>query len=225
MSNNPGVYIALLLSDEANQKMKDFCSGFNIDLDDAKPIFNEGPLSQGLHSSLIFSEVGDHKNVVVEHSVGSGSVIPSKAVAWEVRHSSITGKRTLGLRIESSALLDLHEQVKSDNNLTHKFPDYTPHITLHYDFEGEVPEELPNFDIELSGVYIKQLENQAPAVKENQTFRVGGPLKSSISTIRTQALSNEVRFQSKPVHLLKKSITSIREDSSSNGTNKTLKNN
>lgn len=200
MKNEPGVYIAMLLSDKTNQKIKEFCSGFNIDLDNAKPIFNEGPLSKGLHSSLIFSEVGDHKKVVIPDDIHSGHIISSKAIGWEVRHSNITGKKTLGLKIESSALLNLHEQVKIDNELIHKFPDYTPHITLHYDFEGEVPSELPNFDIELSGVYIKKLENDAPKVvakndydskfkftlKNNRTL-----VRSAIANIRNKSLQKQ----------------------------------
>lgn len=155
-----GVYIALLVNEKTNNLMQEFCSQLNINLEKSNPIFIDGPLANRLHSSLILSNCGNYKSVNIQHHINNSSPLSAKAISWHLMRSQISGKQVLTLKLYSERLLELHEVVKEEHGLKHNFSDYIPHLSLHYDFKGELPNKLPNFNIELDDFYIKRLSNK-----------------------------------------------------------------
>lgn len=76
-----------------------------------------------------------------------------------------TGFRILGderpvlvLEIYCPDAVNLHSRFRLKHGATHDYPEYIPHITVAKDFHGEVPKEVPDFDIDFTGFNLMELD-------------------------------------------------------------------
>lgn len=68
-----------------------------------------------------------------------------------------TEKKVLVVELYCPNAVQLHETFMSKHGATHDYDEYIPHITIASDFEGELPIEIPEFEIEFSGFAIEEL--------------------------------------------------------------------
>lgn len=64
----------------------------------------------------------------------------------------------LVLELDSPALHAQHELIHDQYNLHYDWPDYKPHISVTYDFVGEMPTDVPTFPIVFDRAYVEPLE-------------------------------------------------------------------
>ena len=79
------------------------------------------------------------------------SRIKAKANSWLI----LPDKNKNCLVLESKELTDLHNFLIKKYNIKHLFTEFIPHITVDYDFKGFMPVKLPDLDIYLHDIYIK----------------------------------------------------------------------
>jgi hypothetical protein len=51
----------------------------------------------------------------------------------------------------------LHELFMEKHGATHDYPEYIPHVTIAEDFDGEIPVDIPDFDIVFTGMTVEEL--------------------------------------------------------------------
>jgi len=66
--------------------------------------------------------------------------------------------RALVLLLDSKYLEKLHKDIMQQYNATYDFDKYIPHVTLCYDYKGEVPKFTPNLNLELTSIYTEELD-------------------------------------------------------------------
>jgi len=150
-SAKPGIYFAVLVAEESKKKIQQFCVDIGMDMTNS-----ESPYESRHHATLFCSKETNGKEVkeFKEH-VEEESVFKAKPLRWEVFESPNTGKKCLVLKIDSDDLRKKHEEICKSTGLKHAFEDYVPHVSVHYDFKGEIPKELPDVEISLSEMYNK----------------------------------------------------------------------
>lgn len=142
-----GVYIGMLLNQESKDRLEDFYKHLGLFDND---IING--FENCLHTTIMFSPLGNPDEVTINEIK-----INVKAKNFVIYESQMTGKSCLVLTLESPKIIRLHNYFKEKYKLEHMFNTYNPHITLNYDFKGEIPNILPDFEIQLEKMYVKKL--------------------------------------------------------------------
>lgn len=144
--NNNGVYIGMFVNKESSDKLKDFCEqnniNINLQVEDTNLDFHLSLLSSMNHS--------DDEITINKMSV------KVKAVKWEILDRKNEESKCLVLKVKASALDFLHNHIKNKYKLCHNFDDFLPHITIDYNFQGDKPNTIPDFHIQLNEMYVKQ---------------------------------------------------------------------
>lgn len=141
-SSHPGgTYAALIPSRKSQEDLLSFVAGLDIDnLED----------SDEYHCTLIYSET-PCPNIVKEDFALPCEAIP---IAFKILGED---KKVLVLEVYCPNAARLHDLFVQKHGATHGFPDYIAHITVAKDFEGEVPTEVPDFNIGFSGMMVEEL--------------------------------------------------------------------
>jgi hypothetical protein len=147
MENNKGVYVGMLVAQESERKLLDFFERIGLSLVDS---YNK--IDNRLHSTIIYSKIGCAKKVDLNKT--NIKVNPYK---WDTLTSALTGNTCLVLSLDTVVMEEIHYQIKNRHNLNHEFEGYHPHISIHYNFNGNIPSELPNFEIELDNIFVRDL--------------------------------------------------------------------
>lgn len=147
----PGIYVALLLSSESKKKIAGFCENvLSIDMSNS-----QSPYEHRSHST-VFSAYETNGTTVEDVSLFmEDKTFVVRSVKWDIFTSDNTGKRCLVLNIESDELIAFHHHLAKKSGLQHSFNTYSPHISVHYDYKGDIPTHLPEFLIELQEMYTK----------------------------------------------------------------------
>jgi hypothetical protein len=66
-------------------------------------------------------------------------------------------KKVLVLEVYCPNAVRLHNLFMEKYGATHDYPEYIPHITVAGEFDGEIPADIPEFEIEFSGQKIEEL--------------------------------------------------------------------
>lgn len=78
---------------------------------------------------------------------------------WHIFDSK-KGTKCLVLKIDCPMFHDVHYEIREIYGATHDFPEYSPHITVSYDYNGDLKslKSVPNFDLTFDKIEIKPLD-------------------------------------------------------------------
>lgn len=144
LKNSPhpgGTYSALIPSRNTQEELFSFVAGLGVEnLED----------SDEYHCTLIYSE-----NPCPEISKEDfGLPCEAMPIGFKILGED---KPVLVLEIYCPNANRLHETFKEKYGATHGYPEYIAHITVAKNFQGEVPVEIPDFEIEFTGFMIEEL--------------------------------------------------------------------
>ncbi len=160
----PGIYVALKVSKESGAKVFDFCEqDLHMDMSDSDSPYAK--VRSDMHTTLLASKDAKNHNLesVREHLEDEPKLFKAKPSHWEILTSPNTGKKILILKLESKEIDDLHKKLRKETNLNHSFEDYKIHVSVHFNYTGELPTKLPDFEIVFNETYVKDyLFKQSP---------------------------------------------------------------
>ena len=134
MSN--GTYVGVRVAQSSHDDIKNFCVSFNIPL-----LLNH--FDRRLHTTLIYST--KCADIIVNEDL----VHCANFKKFSMFTNSTTRKDTvLVMELDSPSLVRRHVELMQRYDLNYSHDNYSPHITLSYDFEGDVT-KLPVFDREI----------------------------------------------------------------------------
>lgn len=137
-----GTYSSLLVSDESQKELFAFCAGLGIDnLVDP----------EDYHCTVIYSKVPCFDIADEDFN------LPCKAIPTGFKILG-TDTKVLVLEVFCPNAVRLHNLFKEKYNATHDYPEYISHITISGEFDGEIPIELPEFEIVFDDFVVEKLE-------------------------------------------------------------------
>lgn len=151
-----GTYVGLRLSASSRQDLLSFCQTKKIEL---KAVGNA--YERRMHTTVFYSyEKPQHTDLGNIH--GKLLAIRAKAKGWKIlprvkNNPNEDEKQCLVLEIESTDLYDYHHQIHQQTGMEHAFNIYTPHITIDYEFNGQIPQDVPEFELLFQELYVKNL--------------------------------------------------------------------
>jgi 2'-5' RNA ligase len=136
-----GTYSSLIPSTEVREQLIAFLTDLGID--------NVTPV-RDMHCTLIYSRT-DCSDIGSEDFT-----LPCSGIA---RGYQVFGEdeKVLVLELYCPNATRLHELFKEKYGATHDYDSYIPHITVASNFQGKIPAELPDFDIEFTGFVVEEL--------------------------------------------------------------------
>lgn len=139
-----GTYVSALVDDETKKKLDNWVT--------ANKIENAADPDQ-YHSTLIYSRKGipDVKDYNIKLPI-TGEISEFKLFPTK------TGPKCLVAIVDAKALDETHKNIRKIYGATHDFPDYHAHITLSYDYSGDIPGEVPSIPIKYDKIEIKPLD-------------------------------------------------------------------
>ena len=142
-----GTYVGLRLLPQSSAVIRKFCQDNGIEI-------NTPDFEQRLHVTLIYSrkEFKMLPNTPVVHT--------AKIVGFELFSNSGGVKNVLVAKLESSSITARHKHIRANYGATHDYSEYSPHITLRYDWDvtRDVSNLVPPDDtIFLSDEYVESL--------------------------------------------------------------------
>ena len=136
-----GTYSAIVPSRKSQEDLLAFMAGTNINnLED----------SDEYHCTLIYSR-NPCPNIGKEDFA-----LPCEAIPTGFKILG-TDSAVLVLEVYCPNALRLHDLFMEKHGATHDYPEYIAHITVAKDFDGEVPKDVPDFNIEFTGMMIEEL--------------------------------------------------------------------
>lgn len=140
-----GTYVALRVLEPCNKMLREHCLKNNIKVDAS--LFDNR-----MHTTVIYSRK-HHPEI---------EIIPErKYVAKFLSYDIFTtteGKNALVVRLDAPGIVVRHKHLVTTYGATYDFPEYHPHITLSYDFDGLADGITPfDFHIILGDEYMEDL--------------------------------------------------------------------
>lgn len=139
-----GTYISVNLSKESSKQLDEWVSNQNI----SNPID-----PKEYHTTVVYSR----KGIPDAKSHDMKLPIEASLKEWKLFDTQSGDKCLVGI-VDSTELKKYHEEYKSQYGATHDFPDYHPHVTVSYKFEGETPDSLPDFKLKFDSKTFKPLD-------------------------------------------------------------------
>ncbi len=150
--NIPGLYVGIKVEKEARHKLLEFCSDLGLNMSNADAPFSK--VREELHTTVLAAKDRKNHNEDSVRETIKESEFFAKPKAWKLLPNSF-GTNCLVLELESEDIQKLHNIIKQDTGLKHNFDDYNMHITVHYNYDGELPKELPQFKIKFNEIVTK----------------------------------------------------------------------
>lgn len=148
-----GTYISALLSKKSQGDLDNWVSTHNI-TNPSDP--------KEYHTTVIYSKVGVPK----ARTYDLGLPIEASIKEWKLFDTQ-TGTKCLVGVVDSKELTKHHETIKDKFGATHGFPEYHPHITVSYDYKGDLLREIPNFKVTFDKSEFKPLDPEfVPPTKD-----------------------------------------------------------
>lgn len=158
MSNHPnGTYISAKLTKKSQQVLDKFVSDHNIP--------NAADPKQ-YHSTIIYSR----KGVPDAKSYKFKLPFKAKVKEWKKFDTQLgkSGKCLVAI-MESPELEKAHKDIRKEYGATHDYPDFHPHVTVSYDYDGPLPKTVPDFKLEYGSTEFKPLDPEfVPPKKDKQ---------------------------------------------------------
>jgi len=140
-----GTYVSALLDDESKQKL-DLFTTQNLGLTDKID-------PKEYHCTIIYSRTP----VPAAENYEFPTKVYAYATGYELFDTKL-GKKCLVLRLQCPAIHDINTDMNK-TGATSDYPEYKPHITISYDYSGEVAElPLPQFEICFDQFEVKPLD-------------------------------------------------------------------
>jgi hypothetical protein len=144
-----GTYVSLIPCDADAKKLTEWV-GDNLTLSNVVP-------TKDLHTTLVYSKTP----VPAVEDYQFGKYFSGKIVGWKLLGDE--QNKFLVAHVESEQLQDLYADMQK-LGATSDYPDYIPHITVVYDYEGELPTVYPSMTITYTAVHVEGLkESWRPA--------------------------------------------------------------
>ena len=139
-----GTYVEYKLSSLSAQNLLDFCAHIP---DTVRP--------ETMHCTVLYSRQPAPR--AADHFYPKP--VTARAKKWTVFPMQ-SGSKCLVLEITSEGFFEaLHTDLMVQYGATHDYPSYLPHITVSYDYKGgELPSEVPTFDLVFDEVNVKPLD-------------------------------------------------------------------
>lgn len=143
-SKTLGTFMGIYPTDECSEKISDWCMSNKID-----------NVHDEFHTTIIIDKVKPFAEAPERYDP------PLKIKAKDCNFDLFgPEKNILVVTYSEPILTKRHNKIKEENNIEYDFPEYIPHITLSYGFDGKI-EELPTWtiDLELSEEYTKPFDS------------------------------------------------------------------
>lgn len=118
----------------------------------------ENPIDlEELHSTLIFSRNDISKEDTAQPRVNLNA--RCKMIGYHVFQKE-GGDPVLVVKLESPYLRDRHQEIMDGTLATYDFPEYIPHVTLSYNFTGDIGEllSLPKTPLVIDHEYTAEID-------------------------------------------------------------------
>ena len=142
-------YVEIVYDEMTQNWLRHYCMSHNLDLTVESSGGIQDPEDFEFHSTVFYS-TSYHSAENTTYDINVSDVVPT--------HFSLFG--------EEQNILVIEVQSEQLNTIRHSFeikgyqdewPDYKPHITLCYDYRGDLPEfELPDFNMSADVLKIKR---------------------------------------------------------------------
>jgi len=114
--------------------------------------------SQGLTDVTELEDV--HTTIHYSKKGNRGTMREAKGKIFTVETAGLEllgeNEDILVVRVVSDELERLHENLKNNYGLEYDFPEYKPHITIKYDFQGDINElELPEMELQTTKIHVQ----------------------------------------------------------------------
>lgn len=156
MNKHPdGTYVAAKLSKDSQKALDEFVT--------QEKIPNAADPKQ-YHSTVIYSR----KGVPDVHDYKFALPFEAKIKEWRLFDTQFgkSGKCLVAI-MESPELEKAHKEIRETYGATHGFPDYHPHVTVSYDYDGPLPSTIPDVPLKYDTTEIKPLDPEfVPPKKE-----------------------------------------------------------
>lgn len=164
MTDSKGTYIFVVIDDNSQQNIQNYINNNNI----------PNPVADGtLHCTLIKSQQTTIKHIPI-HIYSTQLVgIPTELSVWE----TTTGSNCLVMVFNCCELVDRHQSIVCNHNITHYQSDYISHITLSYDVGNLNVQDLPSITSTIPKILL--IGEKAPICSlctENCVNATGGEL-------------------------------------------------
>jgi 2'-5' RNA ligase len=154
VTHEHGTYVSVNLNKESSKQLDDWSSANGI----------KNPIDPNdFHATVIYSR----KGVPEAKKYDLNLPIDAKISGWKIFQTQ-DGKNALVGIIESKELNTHHKTLRKEYGATHDYPEYSPHVTLSYDYgDGKLPETLPNFKLTFDSKTVEGLDPKWNSKKED----------------------------------------------------------
>ncbi len=136
-----GTYSSIILSVESREELYAACAKLGID-NLVEP--------DEYHCTLIYSKVSCPDVEQEDFDLPCNAMI----VGFKILG---VDEKVLVAELYCPNAVRLHDLFMKKYGATHDYPEYIPHVTIAKDFKGELPNDIPEFDIEFSGMTVEEL--------------------------------------------------------------------
>lgn len=138
-----GTYVNVKVSDSDKTKLYDWCQENGI-----------GPLmdKEDYHATVVYSPTPCPDAIEYDFNLPAEANI----VGWKAFDSQLG--RCLVAQLQSQDLTKYNMDMKNIYGATSNFPEYIPHITVSWGYEGELPQNYPAFKITFDKAEVKAID-------------------------------------------------------------------
>lgn len=142
----PGTYVSVKLDPASSKKLYAFAEKSGIT--DLVP-------KSDYHCTLVYSKHG----IPEAEKEDLNLPITAKISGFELFDTKLseTGK-CLVARLDSSDLVKAHRMYHTKYPAVYTFPEYKPHVTISYNYDGPLPEKTPRFNLSFDEREFKDLD-------------------------------------------------------------------
>ena len=143
ISSPIGLQVATALSSESHQKILQFCLSIGINIFDNSASSFSDPVKE-MHSTLLACNDSKDQTVDSLQQAIDKHQLVGKVTGWKLigRNNNM-----LALTFDSPDMDELHHSLQESTGLQHNFNNFIKHVTVHYNYTGDLPTQLPDFDI------------------------------------------------------------------------------
>lgn len=133
-----GTFVDASLTAESAKSLYNWCNERNI------PCISP----EKMHVTMLFSRTPVPQLQQVD---GYRLQRPAKLIKWEILGNCLV------LTLNSKLANTIHNFCKKHGG-SHDYPKYIPHITIAYDYQGQIPSQIPNVELVLDSIGVNELD-------------------------------------------------------------------
>ena len=172
-----GLQVATELISESHQKILQFCLSIGINIFDNSASSFSDPVKE-MHSTLLACNDSKDQTVDSLQQAIDKHQLVGKVTGWKLigRNNNM-----LALTFDSPDMDELHHSLQESTGLQHNFNNFIKHITVHYNYTGDLPTQLPDFDIFFDQVEAKSYIPLSEHSKNLATQSTDLPIEKQVS--------------------------------------------